>query len=374
MPPALSLLIVASALALARAKLSCIGDNGDEVDYFIILKMPNSGKYMYLDSFDQNFKKSPQDLSSSSRNNAVSATFAQVYADEKTDVGFVMYNDMHPDGKLNDSRAHSKGVMALDSEQGFWTIHSVPGFPNAVDDKYEPLTNGLRFGQHFMCMTMAPDQFNSLGRLGQINWPSQFDSHLPDSLRGNNSDFADFVDGKENKDTLSTSIQIKSVGGQKFTVFAKNAHWGGSDLYEDLVAPGLGVSLQANTWQNGIGNPMDSYCKGGGFDYTVVNVATQDRGGTTWKESQDHSKWAIAYFPFGESRMTAPVRVDDCATALESGYASAISTAWFRKEIAAAVPRVSTAPTYGSNSTEELRPLRNAESSVTRDMPKSEMH
>jgi deoxyribonuclease-2 len=226
----------------------------------------------------------------------VSETLDQVYSDKKTDVGYVIYNDEDPDGKSHTSRAHSKGIMALDAKQGFWVIHSVPSFPVAVDDTYEPCcTNGLKYGQHFMCMTLDTDQFDYLGKLGQINWPSQIDSFIPDSLREKYSDFADFVDDQEDKDTLSTSMQIETVGGQRFTVFAKNAHWG-KDLYEDLVAPKLDVDLQASTWQNGVG-AEDSYCAGKKYDYTVVNVATQERAGTTWKESQDHSKWAISYFP-----------------------------------------------------------------------------
>lgn len=293
--PALSLLIVALVLALARAKLSCIGDNGNEVDYFIILKVPKTGKYVYLDSDAPTFKKSKHDLSRRRRDDAVSSTLKQIYADAKTDVGFVMYNDRHPDQNVYQSRAHSKGVAALDDERGFWLTHSAPGFPNAVDDGYEPCCRRLHHAQHFMCMTLAPEQFDRLGRLGQINFPSQYDSYLPDSLRRKHIDFAYFVDDRKNEDTLSTSVQIESVGGQTFTVFAKSARWA-KHFYEDLVAPSLGVNLQANTWQKGGGNAMESYCSGKS-KYSVVNVEKQDRSGKKWKTSEDHSKWAISYFP-----------------------------------------------------------------------------
>ena len=51
---------------------------------------------------------------------------------------------------------------------------------------------------------------------------------------------------------------MTTVGGQKFTTFAKNAAWD-SDLFEDLVAPKLDNGLLAETWMNGV-NPLPSYC------------------------------------------------------------------------------------------------------------------
>jgi len=253
---------------------------------------------MYLDSKNTTFRKSPHNLSSGdSANDAVSTTLAQIYSDFKSSSGFVMYNDQDPDGTNHESRAHSKGVAGLDTEQGFWMIHSVPSFPNAVIDGYEPCcTNGLKYGQSFLCLTLPPAAFNRMGCLGRINWPHRIDSFVPEMLRERYPDFSNFADGGEDRDAQIASTWIETVGGRSFEVFAKSGRWGG-DLYDDLIAPGLGVNLQVSTWQNGVRGAMGLFYPTDHRSYTVVNVVTQERNDTAWKESQDHSKWAITYFP-----------------------------------------------------------------------------
>merc|ERR1711916_223054 len=62
---------------------------------------------------------------------------------------------------------------------------------------------------------------------------------------------------------------VTTVGGQKFTTFAKNAAWD-SDLFEDLVAPKLDNGLLAETWMNGV-NPLPSYCTPE-YKYDVINI------------------------------------------------------------------------------------------------------
>ena len=48
---------------------------------------------------------------------------------------------------------------------------------------------------------------------------------------------------------------------------------------------------------------MESYCLGKS-KYSVVNVEKQDRSGKKWKTTEDHSKWAISYFPHEKAVQT----------------------------------------------------------------------
>ena len=46
------------------------------------------------------------------------------------------------------------------------------------------------------------------------------------------------------------------------------------ELYEDVVAPGLGSGLRAETWMNGAtSNKIPTSCTGSDFDYDVEDIA-----------------------------------------------------------------------------------------------------
>ena len=91
--------------------------------------------------------------------------------------------------------------------------------------------------------------------------------------------------------TLSDTECVHSKEGNTFTTFYKSPKWG-KFLYEDLVEPYFHSSFAWETWMNGI-NPLPSYCAPD-YTYNVVNVRTLAIGGASWKETQDHSKWAVS--------------------------------------------------------------------------------
>lgn len=76
--------------------------------------------------------------------------------------------------------------------------------------------------------------------------------------------------------------------------FAKNKNWD-DDLWESLVAPGIGSNLLVESWLRGL--KEGSYCKPT-YKYTVLDVKLMSaccgpHGNITWKETQDHAKWAV---------------------------------------------------------------------------------
>lgn len=70
--------------------------------------------------------------------------------------------------------------------------------------------------------------------------------------------------------------------------FAKNKNFD-SDLYSSLVAPYYATDLLAETWQNG-----ESKLKSNCSEYSVENVREVKVCDNYFKETDDHSKWAIS--------------------------------------------------------------------------------
>jgi deoxyribonuclease-2 len=209
-----------------------------------------------------------------------------------------MYNDESPDEHKYESRAHSKGVVGLDAASGFWLVHSSPRFPDFVRNGYQGFGEGpnpasTKYGQSFLCLSLAPGELDAVAANMQVNYPHVHDSWLPAALRARAPNVTEWLEGAHVTPATATSRPLTTLGGNAFVAFAKNKAWA-KDLYEDLVAPSLKASLQTETWQNGRGN-MASYCTPNyAYDVeNIQNVAIGGAGGVAWKHTQDHSKWAI---------------------------------------------------------------------------------
>jgi len=142
-------------------------------------------------------------------------------------------------------------------------------------------------------------------------WPQIFDSAISDDLAAQAPNLTTAINGvHDSTNSISRKATLNSKGGKEFDHYAKNGVWGtdgstNGDLYEDLLAPGIGDGLMAETWMNGRDpNKIPTYCKGkkcGPPDSKVtckhsvqdirhVQIAS-NRG---WDETQDHSKWAVS--------------------------------------------------------------------------------
>jgi deoxyribonuclease-2 len=82
--------------------------------------------------------------------------------------------------------------------------------------------------------------------------------------------------------------KLQSMGSITYISFAKSKFFG-SDLYSDMVAPYYNANLLVETWQNGVGK-LPSNCS----ELTVENVLDMKLSGDPFKETTDHSKWAIS--------------------------------------------------------------------------------
>ena len=119
---AASLTHVATALnnstRFNSTSVGCRDDDGNPVDYWYALKVPKVTTYAYSDAHGGELTMSSEDMGSA-YDGALAQTLQQIYAGN-SDVGYAMYNDETPDKHTEESRAHSKGVVAFGSEGGPW--------------------------------------------------------------------------------------------------------------------------------------------------------------------------------------------------------------------------------------------------------------
>ena len=161
------------------------------------------------------------------------------------------YNDQFPNGTVLAKGGHAKGVVATNSRQGIWLVHSVPKFPSFSPFSY-PSSAG-QYGQSFLCLSLASSEMNKVGNLLSFNEVNVYHSFIPNDLKGKFPALEGSLHRKRFKAQPHKVVIDLMVGNKKFKAFAKNHHFDG-DLYEDFVAPTLDANLLVESWRNGGGN------------------------------------------------------------------------------------------------------------------------
>lgn len=195
----------------------------------------------------------------------------------------------------------------MDAETGFWIIHSVPQFADAVraGGKYSYPSSGKENGQTAMCIsfTTKSELDHILTQLLCMR-PNVYDFVTSDEVSRISSKIMDLKSRRWPKQVTESMQQISSINAQSFTSFARNPKSQHKDLYLEIIAPGVGSDLLVESWRRGSGDPLPSNCS---YKYKVNNVETVElrfdataaaagstRGTSPWNYREDHSKWAVA--------------------------------------------------------------------------------
>lgn len=295
----LYLIIFLQQFPRIRNAVSCIGESGQQVDWFIVYKLPRLEDsthhyvtqglgYVYMDSKTKHFTMPDKPIKSNM--SAAGHTLQQIYLAHG--LGYIMYNDEDPaehKSLYGEEWGHTKGDLAFDNTSGFWLIHSVPKFPPFANDSYGYPETGERFGQSFICVTFNYSTFNKIGLQLLYNGPQIYDHYLPDDLAIGVPNIQKAIEGKYVYTPPNAHVtKLQSMEGITYTSFAKSKYLG-SDLYSYLVAPYYDTDLLVETWQNGRGK-LPSNCS----ELTVENVLDMKLAGDSFKETVDHSKWTIS--------------------------------------------------------------------------------
>jgi hypothetical protein len=241
----------------------CLGENGEPVDWWIILKGHYGWDYIYIDSTTRGkFSELQRDLNDKTKG-ALSLTMQAIQQGAHDDLhAYFAYSDAPPKKRSNwsmqtietsDSKvtAHAKGVVAFDKKNALWLVHSVPHFPqrHGTGGRYAGLPkSSLLYGQSFLCMTLRSSALDTIADLlitDNANIylqkiPNQFSAQLRLPLRtARLANSANHLVASFKTPTQKTKI----------TAFAKGPSWG-LDLFHHLIAPHFGVGLSVRTWMH----------------------------------------------------------------------------------------------------------------------------
>ena len=300
-PLLLLLPFLLSSIAASSSSPTCLDDNGTPVDWWVALLVgSNSPNYYIYTSATPALSLSPHSLDQTTTG-AIMSTLAQLYASPAA-TAHAMWNDEPPGGSASSSYAHSKGVMLLSDAAssdaaGFHLVHSKPNWPLPKSDGLT-VPPDFDYGQSFLCVAVDSANFETIAAAQSVNYPYVYDFNVPSPSALPN--LAGLTAKTKSGEDTAASV-VTSTGGAKVTVFAKSKAWG-KDLYQDLVAPTLADSIYVETWRDGSGGKLPSFCKGNDpdvpdhsseYDVLFVNNVTMPDG-ATWLGTKDHSKWAVA--------------------------------------------------------------------------------
>ncbi|XP_045209857.2 plancitoxin-1-like [Mercenaria mercenaria] len=285
--------------------LNCLSQDNEPIDWFIAYKLPGSEKdvpknsFFYMDAKSPAWTLSPKTLEE--KDQAIYNTLNQIYRKQSHvkpknvsshtgELLYLMYNDEGPEHK-SEGHGHTKGVIAFDSKNGFWLVHSTPKFPPSGSEGYSWPSSADIYGQSFLCISMETEgNVNEIGHQLLFNYPYIYDKNIP-SFASRYPNMTDALKGKHvTEEPWYRETKLTSTSGVVFHSFAKYSKFN-ADLYSDMLAPRFESTLLVETWQNGRGK-MCSNCTG---KYKVFNIATLDfkQRGMMFKETQDHSKWVV---------------------------------------------------------------------------------
>nr|XP_045617204.1 deoxyribonuclease-2-alpha-like isoform X2 [Procambarus clarkii] len=224
-------------------------------------------------------------------------TLSRLYTDQEIvkTAAFIMYNDEFPNGTKSFTKGHTKGVVVMTAQGGFWLVHSVPKYPPPPEDGYTYPSSAVRYGQTMLCISLSSDQSHSLGWQLLQNNPFIYASNMPETLSSQFFVLLKVMQGERPQVSPWYRVAaLTSVGGKAFTSFAKYKKYD-QDLYASLVAPMLKTNIVVESWRNGP-QPLPSSCN---TTYTVENVenVSARAASTSFTTHHDHSKWVVASEP-----------------------------------------------------------------------------
>eukprot|EP00499_Haloplacidia_sp_CaronLabIsolate_P004069 CAMPEP_0196769964 /NCGR_PEP_ID=MMETSP1104-20130614/845_1 /TAXON_ID=33652 /ORGANISM="Cafeteria sp., Strain Caron Lab Isolate" /LENGTH=360 /DNA_ID=CAMNT_0042140067 /DNA_START=1 /DNA_END=1083 /DNA_ORIENTATION=- len=300
-------LLSASLLSPSHA-LSCLSPSGAAVDWWLMIKHPDSTTASYSDATGHNVGLSSNaDLSQAG--NALQRTVSQRSG---AGVGSILYNDESPAdaawaygpevaagvavsrrllrrrllSEQTSTYGHTKGVVLVDADSGMWLVHSTPRYPLVGSDSFP--SDELIYAQSFLCVSLAAAEMAKVGTALLLNKPSVYSSSLPGDLGSKYPTLQSVLNKEWVTDPQATTLALESAQGMQFVAFAKNKEWG-KRLYADLVAPHFGGDMLVESWRR---PPMlPPYCPSSGP--TVGNVQNVTIGGESWEYTHDHSKWGV---------------------------------------------------------------------------------
>ncbi|XP_050037862.1 plancitoxin-1-like [Dermacentor andersoni] len=298
--------------AFVNAKLSCKDAKGNDVDWFVVYKIPKTkpdsrsfkqpdgGEMAYFDStytsttspmwtlYDNIYSKKP---------NPIKETLAPIYK-KKSNVAFVAYNDQPPRNFNGTRGGHTKGVLMVGKARDIgavWLQHSVPQFVQDVGNDYLYPENGRENGQLFLCITFPIQDVERIAYHLHVQAINVYQRNLQKWARAFPYFWA-LLNKNYLRNIRHLQINLMLTHRRRLVLaISKPTNWP-KDIYTEELRNKMNSSITVQSWRNGAGNAQTQYCTKG---YSVTDVETiriQTKQGSIYFSSrEDHSKWYVAW-------------------------------------------------------------------------------
>ncbi|MES1911468.1 MAG: hypothetical protein MHM6MM_003891 [Cercozoa sp. M6MM] len=326
---------------------SCVDSQGRAVAWWFLYKTPkdssaswprNEGGY-YVESTSLDPYMRDGIVSLGDAESPLSRTTLPLFEDDliaREDTAFLMFSDQPPDRDAPSTRGHVKGYTMFGDTQGFLVSHSAPRFPPRRPGPYA--YGAVDYGQSFMCVTVGVDELESMLHEMRRNFPFVYDHFLPEHLKKKVPSAKLLVESQHLREEpywgdvqVSLALPSENVPTEAETTtslrklqrlirggnslprgsnkpvarLVSRSSKGGQDLmfYEDVLVSVFQQSLLTQTWRNGSGGKMPSFCPVPSLQqmFQVENIETVrlpahlgDTGDISWRFTKDHAKWTVS--------------------------------------------------------------------------------
>jgi deoxyribonuclease-2 len=264
-----------SILVLVRPTSTsvCRNEQGQEVAWFMAIRLPNSRTYWVFEDKSTRFRNLPDEK-------LLATLFEGI--DLRSD-SVKLWNDEPATQKSNQQfnagfmTAHDKGVLYRNNKdrRGFYLLHSVPLFPSHNGVSLNPETPTIsQYGQSMVCISLNKDsQYDVLNRHLDGQRSQVYFDNFPQlnkrPARTTEQKMDDYLEGTPFRILTKTVINL-------------------SNPYEDFLRQATGSDWLVESW----GRPYkQDTCSS---DAKIINNRKICFGTTCFPSTSDHSKWAVS--------------------------------------------------------------------------------
>lgn len=182
----LILLGILLVLGSASASPSCLSLHGEEVEFFLMRKLPNSTVFFYCDSASISCVSPtfPNFAFNDTERSPLFKTLRQISPSgtNSTLLGSLSWNNAPTEDDDIEDGAHAKGILGFDSQRGFVLSHSSPFLPNVANNTVQlGLNDDFNFenGNHYFCLSTNTSEINKLALGYQIDSLNIYQGKIP---------------------------------------------------------------------------------------------------------------------------------------------------------------------------------------------------
>ena len=285
-------------------EIYCRNPLGKEVDWYVVFLMPRSVSsdnkliYAYFDDNSSSFQYHLYQESSFPPNIITSYVTNNK---NNSNINYFFWND---DDRRKDynfytnsmEKAHSKGSLIYDKNNGVFLPHSLPRFPTRIIDNKiltELPSNAGYYGQHFLCISINKDTAeNIVELLNYINIKNNA-SVKKDKVNKIGNIWVERLININNTFDVNYPKELKTVikskNGVKFDIISKN-YLNKIVPYDTTLRQIYKEDFYIRTWI--LPKLADPICE----KYSLFNVNKLKFGEYIYYKEKEHSKWAISIF------------------------------------------------------------------------------